>query len=344
MLQHETILRRIDAVGVCVPATMWDFSMDFRASEVIYSRDFTFWSSFLLRKRALTTIPRPISVEALEGRDCPATATLFNGVLTVVGTNGGNDAVRALQVGNQIAAGGQWFPVADVNLVVISAQAGDKLVRSRTVVDSIIYGGPGNDTILAGPGNDTIYAGKGDDVIYGRGANNLIYQGFGNDTITSLPGVNTNIQNEPNVTQGNSQIEMQIIQLINDFRIQNGVAPLNVNGQLNAAAALHSQDMAAISGAYGAWTGMQHELFGTLHPEVMDRLTAVGYDNWTNSYAWGENIAFGYPDAASVVNAWINSPEHRANILDPTFTDTGVSVAVDSSGRLFFTQEFGNLN
>jgi uncharacterized protein YkwD len=292
----------------------------------------------------LTTARRPLSVEALEGRDCPATATLFNGVLTVVGTNGGNDAVRALQVGNQIAAGGQWFPLSSVNLVVISAQAGDKLVRSRTTVDSVIYGGPGNDTILAGPGNDTIYAGKGDDVIYGRGANNLIYQGFGNDTINSLPGVNTNIQNEPALTQGNSQIEMQVIQLINNYRIENGLAPLSVNGQLNAASAIHSADMAGISGAYGPWTGMQHELFGTFHPEVTDRLTAVGYDNWTNSYAWGENIAFGYSSAQDVVNAWISSPAHRANILDPTFTDTGINVAVDSSGRLFFTQEFGNLN
>jgi uncharacterized protein YkwD len=285
-----------------------------------------------------------ISLEALESRDCPTTANLFNGVLTVAGTNGGNDAVRAIQVGNLIAAGGQWFPVSEVHLVVLSAQSGNKLVRSHTSVNSIVYGGPGNDTIVAGPGNDTVFAGKGNDVIYAQGTNNLVYRGFGSDIINSTPGVNTAIKNEPDVTRGNTQIESQIIQLINNFRMANGVAPLSVNVQLNAAAALHSHEMAAISSAYGPWTGMQHFLPGTRHPEVTDRLTAVGYDNWTNSYAWGENIAFGYTDAASVVNAWINSPEHRANILNATFTETGVSVSVDSSGRLFFTQDFGHLS
>jgi uncharacterized protein YkwD len=284
-----------------------------------------------------------INVEVLESRDCPTTANLFNGVLTVAGTNGGNDAVRAIQTGNSIAAGGQWFPVSAVRLVVLSAQSGDKLVRSHTTVNTIIYGGSGNDTLVAGPGNDTIYAGKGNDVIYAQGANNLIYRGFGNDTINRLPGTNTVVRNEPNVTRGNSQIEMEIIQLINNFRIENGVAPLNVNGQLNAAAAIHSQEMTSISSAYGPVTGMQHFLPGTRHPEVTDRLTAVGYDNWTNSYAWGENIAYGYTSAQDVVNAWINSPEHRANILNAAFTDTGVAVAIDNAGRLFYTQDFGHL-
>jgi uncharacterized protein YkwD len=87
---------------------------------------------------------------------------------------------------------------------------------------------------------------------------------------------------------------------------------------------------------------MQHELFGTLHPEVTDRLDAAGFDDWTTSFDWGENIAFGYNSATDVVNAWLNSPEHLANIMNPNFTQTGVGVEVDASGRLFFTQDFGN--
>ena len=41
------------------------------------------------------------------------------------------------------------------------------------------------------------------------------------------------------------------------------------------------------------------------------------------------------------MTAWMNSPEHRANILNPTYTEIGVAIAMDAAGRLFFTQEFG---
>jgi uncharacterized protein YkwD len=41
------------------------------------------------------------------------------------------------------------------------------------------------------------------------------------------------------------------------------------------------------------------------------------------------------------MTAWMNSPEHRANILDPSFTDIGVGIAYDSRGEPYYTQEFG---
>ena len=71
---------------------------------------------------------------------------------------------------------------------------------------------------------------------------------------------------------------------------------------------------------------------------MQSRANAVGYP-----YAWlGENIAFNYPDAPSVVNAWMNSPEHRANILNPNYTDIGVSFAWNSLGQAYATEDFGS--
>ncbi len=76
----------------------------------------------------------------------------------------------------------------------------------------------------------------------------------------------------------------------------------------------------------------------------MDRISAVGFD-WTNA---GENIATGYMTPAAVVKAWMASPGHCANILDPLYREVGTGVVnrmirgtsnVDGT----WTQDFGRL-
>jgi uncharacterized protein YkwD len=206
---------------------------------------------------------------------------------------------------------------------------------------AVIYGGDGNDTIRAGIGRDKIYGGRGNDDINGNRGDDMLYGGGGNDNLAGGAGTNVIYQASPSATRGNTAIELQIIQLVNSHRAANGLAPLAVSGLLNVAADFHSRDMAAIGSVYGPGAGMQHTLFGTTRPEVGDRLDAAGYDNWTSSFAWGENIAYGYTTAAAVVNAWMNSSGHRANILSGSFTEIGVSVRVAADGTLYFTQNFG---
>ncbi|HOO27035.1 MAG TPA: CAP domain-containing protein [Lachnospiraceae bacterium] len=55
----------------------------------------------------------------------------------------------------------------------------------------------------------------------------------------------------------------------------------------------------------------------------------------------GENLAFGYNDANSALNAWMNSPTHRENILYPTFTRIAISLYVSDNGTYYWAQEFG---
>ncbi|SDE56341.1 CAP domain-containing protein [Auraticoccus monumenti] len=55
----------------------------------------------------------------------------------------------------------------------------------------------------------------------------------------------------------------------------------------------------------------------------------------------GENVAVGYPSGKATVVGWMASSGHRANILDPTFTQGVVSAAQDSSGRWYVAQVFG---
>ncbi|HSQ58384.1 MAG TPA: CAP domain-containing protein [Gemmata sp.] len=282
-----------------------------------------------------------ISLEPLEPRECPTTANLFNGVLTVTGTSA-SEVIVVSRNGNMIGAAGQWFLAASIGRVVIEGEGGDDRIRDNSGLSAVIYGGDGNDTIRAGSGNDKIYGGRGNDVIDGGADNDVIYGGAGADTINGGTGANTIFQGIPQATRGNTAIELQIIQLVNSYRASNGLPALAVNARLNVAAQLHSVDMARIGSIYGPNIGMQHTLYGTTRPEVTDRLAAAGYDNWTTSYAWGENIAYGYTSAASVMTAWMNSPGHRANILNSTFTEIGVSVWAGTDGTLYFTQDFGH--
>jgi uncharacterized protein YkwD len=70
-----------------------------------------------------------------------------------------------------------------------------------------------------------------------------------------------------------------------------------------------------------------------------DRITAVGY----SPQAWGENIAAGYADEASVVTAWLDSPGHCLNIMSGSFTEMGAGYAENpaSTYGIYWTQNFG---
>ena len=127
-----------------------------------------------------------------------------------------------------------------------------------------------------------------------------------------------------------SAMEQQVVDLTNAARAQNGLPPLQVSSSLVVAAQVHSGDMARLN-------VLDHTLPGVAQPTLESRAAAVGY-----KYSWlGENIAFNYPDAPSVVAGWMNSPGHRANILNPNFTEIGVSVAWNSLNQAYFTEEFG---
>jgi uncharacterized protein YkwD len=128
-----------------------------------------------------------------------------------------------------------------------------------------------------------------------------------------------------------SATEQRIVDLTNVERQKAGLAPLVVNPQLMQAAQIQSGNMARLG-------IMSHELPGTAQPTLTDRAAAVGY-NYTTL---GENIAFNYPDADAVVAGWMASPGHRANILNGSFTEIGVSVAYDAQGQPYYTQVFGS--
>jgi len=127
------------------------------------------------------------------------------------------------------------------------------------------------------------------------------------------------------------ELEKIVFDLINQRRTANGLPELNWNEDVAKVARLHSQNMAE-SKFFG------HRGLDGLR--VDDRAVSLGLKNWQ---AIGENIAsnrgFANP-TASAVEAWMNSPGHRASILNNTWKETGIGVAFDDNGKYYFTQVF----
>lgn len=124
-----------------------------------------------------------------------------------------------------------------------------------------------------------------------------------------------------------TSIAGQILALVNNERAKAGCRAVTLDSRLTRAAAGHSQDMAAHD--YFSHTSLDGRSF-------VDRIRATGY-----TAARSENIAAGQPTPAAVMASWMNSPGHRANILDPTATQMGVASATGGSYGIYWTQDFG---
>jgi uncharacterized protein YkwD len=130
-----------------------------------------------------------------------------------------------------------------------------------------------------------------------------------------------------------TSLAAQVVQLVNDHRTAMGLGALSVASTLTASAEWKSLHMAGTN--YFAHDDQAPPVART----VAQRLDACGYPS--GSAGWGENIAYGYTTAAAVMDAWLNSSGHRANIENPSFKTIGVGVARNGSGPRYWTQNFG---
>ena len=121
--------------------------------------------------------------------------------------------------------------------------------------------------------------------------------------------------------------EDEVVRLVNIQRSNNGLQPLKSNWEIARVARYKSQDM--INKNYFSHTS---PTYGS--PFKMMESFGIRFS------AAGENIAYGQRTPAEVMNGWMNSPGHRANILNPSYTNIGVGLAKTSSGVCYWTQMF----
>ncbi|MEU1920564.1 CAP domain-containing protein [Streptomyces albogriseolus] len=127
----------------------------------------------------------------------------------------------------------------------------------------------------------------------------------------------------PKPTATASGAVARVVELVNAERAEAGCAPVTANSTLNTAAQRHSEDMAS--------TGtMSHT--GSDGSDPGERITRAGYA-WST---YGENVAYGYSTPEQVMQGWMTSPGHKANILNCSFKEIGVGL----SGT-YWTQDFG---
>ena len=138
----------------------------------------------------------------------------------------------------------------------------------------------------------------------------LIYPG----QILTIPEVNSSVLS----------FENEVIRLVNEIRLQHGLKALTANWELSRVARYKSQDM--VDNRYFSHTS---PTYGS--PYQMIRAFGLSFRTA------GENIAYGQRTPQAVVNAWMNSSGHRANILSTSYTQIGVGYV--ASGH-YWTQMF----
>jgi uncharacterized protein YkwD len=121
-----------------------------------------------------------------------------------------------------------------------------------------------------------------------------------------------------------SSLESGVLADINTFRTQHGLARLRLNAKLNDAAAAHSEQM-ALDG-YFAHDSADGSAF-------WKRIQAYYASSPWHYWSVGENLLWSAPDisASRALQMWLGSPEHRANLMNPRWRESGVSAVHEPS-------------
>lgn len=124
-----------------------------------------------------------------------------------------------------------------------------------------------------------------------------------------------------------SDAESTLLEMANESRREAGLSPLHISETLMQAARSHVQVMVEHE-------QLSHQFAG--EASLGQRLSVVGvrYDHA------GENIAYNF-SAEKAADAFMQSPPHRENLLDPRFDEAGI-VAVWSDGRLYVVEDFAH--
>lgn len=116
-----------------------------------------------------------------------------------------------------------------------------------------------------------------------------------------------------------------VLKYVNDYRRKKGLPPLVMNSVMSAEALKHSQNMAARRTSFG------HNGFDARSNRISSAISGIS--------EIGENVSMGSTSAKEVVDNWLRSAVHRENI-EGHYRITGIGIAADKKGILYFTQIF----
>ncbi|GAA0892084.1 CAP domain-containing protein [Fulvivirga kasyanovii] len=120
-------------------------------------------------------------------------------------------------------------------------------------------------------------------------------------------------------------VESQIIDLVNEYRKSIGKPELEMLSYISYECRVHSKNMAQGAVSFG------HDGFGERVERIKSNIGGGG--------ASGENVAYGYNSAKQVMEGWLNSSGHRANI-EGNFSHIGIGAYQHNNGPVYYTQIF----
>ena len=118
-------------------------------------------------------------------------------------------------------------------------------------------------------------------------------------------------------------IEIETMQLINEYRISIGLQSLNNLGVIKSVAYSHTEYMLALN-------QLSHDNFEQRRRTLIDNAGAITVS---------ENVGYGYTSGQAVLDAWLSSPSHRS-IIEGNYTDFDISAEQNEIGVWFFTNIF----
>ena len=139
-----------------------------------------------------------------------------------------------------------------------------------------------------------------------------------NEINDTLPEKQTVVVNYEYVT-----IETDLINLINDYRVNKGLNILKLDNYISKVSENHVYYMINKN-------AISHDLFDLRFKDIVDNRGGLKVS---------ENVAYNFNSAQSTLNAWLNSPEHKNN-LEGDFTHCGISIKTNANGVRFYTNIF----
>ena len=157
----------------------------------------------------------------------------------------------------------------------------------------------------------------------GRGNDHAPSNGANDDSGNATHDNTTTSERDASTAQA-----QEILRLVNLERSKQGLKPLTLNNDLNKVATVKAKDMA------------QNKYFSHDSPTYgspFEMMRSFGINDYRSA---GENIAAGQRSAAAVMESWMNSSGHRANILNPNYNQLGVGYFAGGSYGTYWVQEF----
>lgn len=150
-----------------------------------------------------------------------------------------------------------------------------------------------------------------------------------NQIVTPTPTPTPSNPNSDNSgsTTSSSKFANEVLVLVNKERTKAGLSALSMPNKLLEPANTRAKEI--------------KQVFSHTRPDGRSWSTVLKDYNVSVQTA-GENIAYGYNTPEAVVTTWMNSPGHRANILNSNFKNIGIGVYTDSKGTVYCTQIFSN--